>query len=191
LATIRQHRVVHGALSLVWITVLLVTLVPSVVYIKDRVFAALHPWSDSDTTMDDTSVASVVDLREEEAQSTPEVDAIELQVQQKVGRLVDSNRLVHSKRLQKGLVNMSSKIPKATEKTIRPVAFDAPGLPERTLSYAYGSLLPGREVSATVILAGPLLRGLWMFAECFGLGAVLALLVIRARRWWSVSEVES
>ena len=59
-----------------------------------------------------------------------------------------------------------------------------------TLSVGLTSRAPGEEVSARILLAGPILRGLWMFAECFGLSAVLALLVIRARRWWT-KEVQS
>ena len=45
-----------------------------------------------------------------------------------------------------------------------------------------------RSLSSASAPAGPLLRGLWMFAECFGLAAVLALLVVRGRRWWTQEE---
>jgi hypothetical protein len=209
LGNLRQHRVLHGLLSIVWLAVLLVTLIPAVIYIKDRIYSALHPWSEAQTTSteyqeqlkDDRTVVPMPPAAGDELkenQPRQEADAREIhdgrqeayQRNAPIEQKLDARSLRSMGSWKSGSVS-TGKIPKATEKTIRPVALDTPQLPAHRLAYSFGSLLPGTSVEARVLLAGPILRGLWMFAECIGFGVVLGLLIIRARRWWSSGEVRS
>ena len=192
LDTVRAHPVLHGFLSLIWITILLVTLIPSVVYIKDRIYSALHPWSAETGAYADTDIAGATALAEPEAVAGGQGSDEPWAREELAGKAAQDDLLELSRSSRQRVQRLVKKrtIPRATEKTIRPVAFDKPGLPARSLSYSFGSLLPGEEVSARIVLAGPILRGVWMVAECVGLSAVLALLVIRARRWW-VQGVQS
>jgi hypothetical protein len=178
LVATRQHGLLRGFVTFVWLAILLFTLAPAAVYMKDRIYSALHPWSYGSTYASEGSMAfggmaaraRVV----EEAEEAP-MDSLSAPIQKL------------EKRAGKGYADQQQQeaaAPRATEKTIRPVAFDSPPLPATPLSFSFGALLPGDTASATVLVAGPFLRGLWMFAECLGLGALLALLVMRARLWW-------
>jgi hypothetical protein len=193
---LRSHRVLHVLASIAWLAVLVPTIVLSVLYVKDRVFSALHPWSQAET-----GPSLSFALREEPAPSGGDEYGVETD---KAGTRAkgemeqwqtpgDLPRKVAPapQQLPKAPQVASASIPKATEKTIRPVAFETPSLPASRVEYSFGALLPGDAAAARIMLAGPLLRGLWMFAECFGFAALLALAIVRARRLWTREEVQS
>ncbi len=193
LAAVQARRVLHVLLGLVWLVIMLVALIPSVVYVRDRVYSALHPWSaaglDSGGLTKSLANQPLGDeLDEEEAgwRDAPAASAVDLTEQ------VQQRELKADLESLSGLARggAQAKVPKATEKTIRPVAFAGPQLPARPVQFSFGSLLPGDEARARVLLAGPMLRGAWMFVECAGLSALLALLIMRARRWWQREGVQ-
>jgi len=194
---LKSHRILYGLLGLAWLGILVATLSPGVIYIKERIFSALHPWSVAETMAFEGQQWS-------QNQGAPRggfgglVDAGDEAVQQKEleepserpAAKMDGSLSLRSAVGYNEAKKAVAKVPKATEKTVRPVPLEAPQLPAQRLSFGFGSLLPGTQVRAQVLLAGPILRGLWMFSECLGFGVVLALLVMRARRFWSV-EVPS
>jgi len=70
------------------------------------------------------------------------------------------------------------------EKSMRPVALDQPHLPGSIVRFTSRSLLPGQALEPRLIVAGPLLRGVWIFVEAFLLVALLFLLLRGSRNLW-------
>lgn len=70
------------------------------------------------------------------------------------------------------------------EKSMRPVALDQPHLPGSVLRFTARSLLPGQEQRPWALVAGPWLRGGWIFLEALLLMALVFQIVRRAAPLW-------
>ena len=74
---------------------------------------------------------------------------------------------------------------------MRPVALDQPHLPGTVLRQTSLSLLPGQATQARVLVAGPWLRGLWLFLEALLLfGLVYQVMRGSAPLWRAPKEVQ-
>jgi hypothetical protein len=130
-------------------------------------------------TMDDAKVA-----RKMEVTAIPQIQqALQAELNAPV-----SQSLLNSNLDLRGLPRQSKK-PKAKEKTVRPVPLRPPALPSYSVRWSFGSLLPKTPASATVLVAGPWLRGLWLFAEVIGFGALLGLVFLCSRRLWPAAAL--
>ncbi len=78
------------------------------------------------------------------------------------------------------------------EKSMRPVALDQPHLPGTVLRQTSRSLLPGQALNARVLVAGPWLRGLWLFLEALLLlGLVYQVMRGSGPLWRASKEVQA
>jgi len=71
------------------------------------------------------------------------------------------------------------------EKSMRPVALDQPHTPGRVVTFNYRSVLPDQEIEAQAWVAGPWLRGIWIFAEAVVLLMLVFLIARGSHRLWS------
>ncbi len=203
LVGLKQSRFLHAVVVLSWLVVLAVAVIPSALYVRERLLSALHPWSDAalTSTQGFANIMQTPDLGamggmagdmpepepEQEAQAQApreEVQVKKQQVQQQERRLSkqDVATLKEALSSQSYARKVDTESLRAAEKTIRPVAFEGSTLPANLVTYRFGSLLPGDVARARVLVAGPWLRGLWMILESAGVLLVVGLLVLRGRR---------
>lgn len=179
LVSFRQHRRLHTLVGLAWLAVLLAALLPSIFYAQERLLAALHPWSQGAELAPDRSVSSIL----QEAAAPSEISQDERMKSEADMEAPTAKQMAPEGRAGSSYPSAyGGKHPYA--QVIRPVAFEGSSLPVTWLRYSLGSVLPGEQAGATLIVAGPVLRATWLFAECAALGVLLALLVVRARRFW-------
>jgi len=208
LAALVSHRRLHGFVVLVWVVVLVGALVPSVLYVKDRLLSALHPWAaassvagsqdrfaelilnESSSALNAPQAQVAQSFRQDDAEQREEQpgggDGYGAQQQNAAPNLKKVRKQVELKsKAYAGLETQKRKERAlAAEKTVRPVPFDRAQLAGSTVSYSFNSVLQGERATARVLVSGPLLRGAWMLGECAGLAALIGLMVLRARRLW-------
>ncbi len=214
-----RHKT-HALLKLIWLTVLVMTIIPSSVYIRDRILIALHPWATQELSKtyatqnyEDTNTgyfgmaggapmeAAVEGDYEEYAQQLDEMDKkpspkkrsrklMKKGLSQTQGTLIGLGSLgTGNNNALQGLVQQQALRQKAHERTVRPVAFGSNTLSHTQLRFSFGALLPGADSSAHVLVAGPWLRALWLFAESIALVILLLLLAVKTRRFFLVPAV--
>jgi hypothetical protein len=210
LSDLRRQRRLHALVSVVWLSLLAGALVPSVLYARDRLLLAFHPWSapqgaavaessrfellaQQDAPPPPSEAPAGAPDEEERAEQDRGSDKRRA-VQQKVSKLYAEGQGIASVlggggSLSGSLAYKGTGVSDVKAQIIRPVAFESSRLPLTQLHFELGSLLPGGKSSTTVLLAGPWLRGTWLFAECAGLGALWVFVMARARRLWSRKEV--
>jgi hypothetical protein len=201
LAGLRQRTRVHRLVAWAWLAVCLGTLGPSVLYVRERVLQALHPWSGPAASFTPALGVATMATSDEAALEAGAVspapqgkmDRRSGVAQQRYALSKSADAEVEDTAAEQALQARQASLEptQVREKTVRPVAFEASNLPGVHFSYGFGSLPPGQAASAKVWLVGPWLRGLWLVGECAALAAVLALLLRRSRRLWWDEEVAS
>ena len=205
LQRLRLRTRLHRLIAWSWVLVCLGALSPSVMYARQRLVAALYPWSAAESPGVNFESSLAGNIRQDMAMKAA--------MPRDARRPVAGHRGTNSYQdAPGGAAEAPDEAPmpataaapvlsppppspppapaEVTEKTVRPVSFAGASLPATRLAYTFGSRLPGQASEATVLFVGPLIRGLWMLSEVIGLAVVLVLLFLRSRRlWWPEEAV--
>ncbi len=214
LGWLREHRTVRVMLLLLWGIFFLAAAIPLVGFVQERIHSALHPWArtTSQVYADEFSGsyfagrwAEYEALQEQDGgggyltlgAAAPSPTNVNAQMEAPRGKAVRKERIADElaqvaqaplaparvvSKTNMAASNQEWQAP--AEKSMRPVALDQPHIPGVVLTFESSSLLPGQELTPTVLLAGPTLRRGWIFLEALLLVLLIYMIARGTKPLW-------